>query len=62
MPTRPATSLVNAISGQLKRNKPGHRISVARRTMQQWLAWAKSIDARMRLDGSKKNKQHRRAR
>lgn len=56
MATRPATSLVNAITGQLKRNRPPHRISISRRSLQQWKAWAKPIDARTRLDGSKRNK------
>lgn len=60
MATRPATSLYNAIKGQLERTpaKRG-RISIARRTALVWLQWAKAVDARRALDGSKKNK-HRR--
>lgn len=61
MATKPATSLFNAIDKTLKRKwEPEiewseHRL-ISERTLRRWRAWAKSVDARMRLDGSKRNR------
>lgn len=58
---RPAEALVSAIDYQIKHGGgdweyPDKR-AISVRTLQRWRKLAESIDGRMRLDGSEKNRQ-----
>ena len=55
---RPAEKLVEAIDNVLgATGRPF--IHIDRDEIEQWRKWAKSIDARMRLDGSQRSKQRK---
>ena len=59
MAKRIATQLAEEIEGAIENDVLSNTVYVGLLDARRWLKWAKQLDARMRLDGSKLNKRRK---